>query len=98
VLRHLVAFVLLGLGPACRLLVAQEEDAREEHDSSAGLPKEYAGTYLIASGTLSPDQKMAVIYPKEEDEKSKDYSVALKPFRILAPKVTRIFGGKRKDD
>ncbi len=76
-----LAFLLFGF---CSCLVAEEEDATEERDSSAGLPKEYASKYLIASSTLSPDKGMAVIYPKEDDEKGKDFLVALKPFKILA--------------
>ena len=69
--------------------MAQEEDGAEERDSSAGLPKEYASKYLVASSTLSPDKQMAVIYPRDaEDEKARDYLVALKPFKILAPLAT----------
>jgi hypothetical protein len=81
--RNIAAVALLVFGLACRPLVAQEEDSIEERDTSAGLPKQYADKYLIASSTISPDKKMAVIYPKEDDEKGKDYLVALKPFHIL---------------
>ena len=72
-------------------LFAQEKST-EVADTSAGLPKEYAD-YLVASKTLSPDKKFAVIYPKTElcpDEpkkgsadRCKDYLVALQPFQIL---------------
>jgi hypothetical protein len=81
-LRNLVLVTILCLG-FNQCLHAEEEDSVEEHDSSAGLPREYASKFLIASTTISPDQKMAVIYPKEDDEKGKDYLVALKPFKIL---------------
>ncbi len=54
------AFLFIAL----RALLAQEEP-NENEDTSAGLPKEYAD-YLIASSTLSPDKKFAVIYPKME--------------------------------
>ncbi len=66
-----------------------QEDAGE--DTSAGLPQPYAD-YLIASSTLSPDKKFAVIYPKtdlcSDDDPAKnprcqDYLVALEPFAIL---------------
>lgn len=72
----------------CRIF-AEDEDAPEERDSSTGLPREYTSKYLIASTTISPDQKMAVIYPKEDDEKGKDYLVALKPFKILTTLATQ---------
>jgi hypothetical protein len=68
-------------------LFAQEESAQVA-DTSAGLPKEYAD-YLVASKTLSPDKKFAVIYPKTElcpegsGDRCKDYLVALQPFQVL---------------
>jgi hypothetical protein len=68
---------------------AQEEDAVAQKDSSAGLPKPYVATHLVASGTLSPDKKMAVIYPKEDDEKGKDLLVLLKPFKVLTALDTK---------
>jgi hypothetical protein len=58
----------------------------EEKDSSAGLPEKYAKDYLIASGTISPDEKFAVIYPTKDNEEfpgGANYVVALKPFAIL---------------
>jgi hypothetical protein len=80
-------------------LRAAAEDSTDEQDTSAGLPREYAD-YLIASKTLSPDKKFAVIYPKLElcdddgkkdatTDRCKDYLVALKPFRILCPLETK---------
>lgn len=78
-------FSLFAVG----FLPAQEDDVIAEKDSSAGLPKPYANTHFIASNTVSPDQKMAVIYPKEDDEKSKDILVSLKPFKILAELDTK---------
>jgi hypothetical protein len=87
-LRSIAALSIFCLGFSSSLW-AQEEDATEEKDSSAGLPKEYVSKYLIASSTLSPDKNMAVIYPKDsEDEKAKDYLVTLKPFKILTPLAT----------
>ena len=72
-------------------LFAQDESSKGE-DTSTGLPKEYAD-YLIAANTLSPDKKIAVIYPKldlcDEDpqkgaeNRCQDYLVVLQPFRIL---------------
>jgi hypothetical protein len=71
-------------------VLAREEDAPKEKDSSAGLPKQYASKYLIASSTISPDKKLAVIYPNNaDDEKAKDYLVSLKPFKILTPLATK---------
>jgi hypothetical protein len=60
-----------------------------EQDSSAALPKEYAGKYLIARTTLSPDENFAVIYPKQDDKKAQNFLVGLKPFRILGPLETK---------
>lgn len=67
--------------------------------SSALLPKEFSGNYLIARNTISPNKKFAVIYPKfdvcvgqsDEDLKNhcKNYLVALQPFRILCELGTR---------
>ncbi len=72
--------------------------ALSENNSSALLPKEYSGNYLIASDT-SPNKKFALIYPKvdvcvdeaNDDLKNdcKDYLVALQPFRILGALETR---------
>ena len=73
------------------LLAGAEEDPA--NNSSALLPKEFSGNYLIARNTISPNKKFAVIYPKfdlcvgpaEADLKNpcKDYLVAQQPFRIL---------------
>lgn len=68
-------------------IVGAEEDS--ENNSSIVLPKEYAGKYLLAENTLSPDKTIGVIYSKtdlcaeEEDKDCKDYLVQLKPFKIL---------------
>jgi hypothetical protein len=67
---------------------AEEEP---EGDSAAELPPEYAKNYLLARGTMSPDEKFAVIYPTldfSESKEAKDLLVALKPFRVLAPLPT----------
>ena len=88
-----VALLFIPLAALC----AQDE-TNEGEDTSAGLPREYAD-YLVASSTLSPDKKFAVIYPKMEvctDEpkkgaatRCKDYLVALKPFQILTTLETK---------
>lgn len=85
--------VFIGLGN----LFAQEESGSPQ-DTSTGLPKEYAD-YLIASSTLSPSGKFAVIYPKaglcpDEPKKGaanrcKDYFVALQPFQVLTALDTK---------
>src|SRR2546428_9139270 len=89
----ITALVFVGLGT----LFAQDE-SNESGDTSAGLPKEYAD-YLIASATLSPNKKFAVIYPKAElcldqpkkgsKDRCKDYLVALQRFQILTALDTR---------
>src|SRR5687767_12351889 len=83
------AFCVIGtLG-----LIAAEDDA--ETDSSAGLPQEYAGKYLLATSTLSPDKKIGVMYPKAElcqegsEKDCKDFLVQLEPFKILATLETK---------
>jgi sugar lactone lactonase YvrE len=70
---------------------AEREAAGE--DTSVGLPPEYAKDYLVAQSTISPDKKLAVIYPRLEVEEAaedanhperiKDYLVSLQPFAIL---------------
>jgi len=64
-----------------------EEEAESETDSSAGLPDKYAKNYLIARSTISPNKKLAVIYPTDDyyqsSDNAKDYLVTLQPFSIL---------------
>jgi hypothetical protein len=90
--RILIVAVFCVIGPF--VLVAAEDDS--ENDSSAVLPKEYAGKYLLAENTLSPDKTIGVIYPKtdlcaeEEDKDCKDYLVQLKPFKILEMLDTKL--------
>jgi hypothetical protein len=69
----------------------------EDEDSSTGLPDEYSD-YLIASKTLSPDKKIAVIYPTSDlcddpkpgpANRCQDYLVAFEPFRILTKLETQ---------
>jgi hypothetical protein len=86
--RFSIALLLAG-SLSIPICYAQEEDSVPEKDSSAGLPKQYAATHLVGSDTVSPDKKMAVIYPKEDDEKGKDYLVSLKPFKILTALDTK---------
>jgi hypothetical protein len=40
----------------------------EAEDSGDGLPDKYSKDYLVASSTLSPDKKFAVIYPTRQPE------------------------------
>jgi hypothetical protein len=85
---------LIVMAITCVVLIqtvfAQEEGAPATKDSSAGLPRPYASKYLVASSTLSPDKKLAVIYPNNADnEKAKDYLVSLTPFKILTPLATK---------
>lgn len=65
----------------------EDEEAESETDSSAGLPDKYAKNYLIARSTISPDKKLAVIYPTDDyyqsSDNPKDYLVTLHPFSIL---------------
>jgi hypothetical protein len=80
------------------VLLEKKTEAAEE-DSSAGLPEEYAKSYLVAANTVSPDKKFALIYPTLEAEEAaenanhperiKDYIVMLQPFSILHPLETK---------
>jgi hypothetical protein len=88
-----VAIVAGVIGCSFSILAADEETEATGEDSSAGLPEQYAKDYLMAGSTISPDKKMAVIYPTLETEEAaekvnhperiKDYLVALQPFQIL---------------
>ena len=57
----------------------------------ADAPAEYREDYLLAPSSISPDKKLALIYPKEGDEfptqpesgTADNYLVTLDPFRIL---------------
>jgi hypothetical protein len=92
------AFVVM-IGCGFSVLSADEEPEAAGEDSSAGLPDPYAKDYLIASGTISPDKKLAVIYPTlaaeeaAEDanhpERIKDHIVALQPFAVLGELQTK---------
>ncbi|MDQ6654861.1 MAG: hypothetical protein M3Y80_03495, partial [Verrucomicrobiota bacterium] len=61
-------------------------------DSPTGLPDKYAKDYLVASRTLSPDKKFAVIYPTRDNEEfpqGRNYVVSLKPFVIVGKLDTK---------
>lgn len=87
------------IGCGLSVLVADEEPQTAGEDSSAGLPDSYAKDYLIASSTISPDKKLAVVYPTlaaeeaAEDanhpERIKDHIVALQPFAVLGELQTK---------
>ena len=59
----------------------------------ADAPAKYRDDYLLAPSSISPNQKLALIYPEEGDEfptqpesrTADNYLVALDPFRILGP-------------
>jgi hypothetical protein len=64
----------------------------ETEDSADGLPDKYAKDYLVASSTLSPDKKFAVIYPAEQPEEGGDagnYLISLRPFAVLGKLDTK---------
>jgi hypothetical protein len=64
----------------------------EGRELPADAPDRYREDYLIAP-SISPNKKLALIYPKEGDEfgtqdepeTGDNYLVALNPFRILGP-------------
>jgi hypothetical protein len=89
--------VMIGCGLS--VFAADEEPEAAGEDSSAGLPDYYAKNYLIAASTISPDKKLAVIYPTLEAEEAaesanhpesiKDHVVALQPFAVLGELQTK---------
>jgi hypothetical protein len=95
----IVAIVACGVSCGFSILAADEEPGVAGEDSSAGLPEDYAKNYLIAASTISPDKKVAVIYPTLEAEEAaddanhperiKDHIVALQPFAILGELQTK---------
>jgi sugar lactone lactonase YvrE len=66
---------------------------KEEADDSAdGLPDKYSKDYLVASSTLSPDKKFAVIYPTQQPEEGGgvgNYLISLRPFAVLGKLDTK---------
>jgi hypothetical protein len=92
------SFVVM-IGCCLSVLAADEEPEAIGEDSSTGLPQDYAKNYLIAVSTISPDKKLAVIYPTLESEEAaddanhperiKDYVVALQPFTVLGELQTK---------
>jgi hypothetical protein len=93
-MRHPIRIVVGSCVIWSFALVAAENEP--EKDSSAALPKEYAGNYLLAENTLSPDKNIGVIYPKlelcdeESDKRCKDFLVQLKLFKILGILDTKL--------
>lgn len=64
----------------------------EVEDSADGLPEKYANDYLIASETVSPNKRFAVIYPiKDENDfpEGANYVVSLKPLAVLSKLDTK---------
>ena len=67
----------------------------------ADAPAKYREDYLLAPSSISPNQKLALIYPREGDEfptqperrTADNYLVALDPFRILGPLPVAYFEG-----
>lgn len=67
---------------AATMLASQAQTTNPAAD-----PAKPASSYLIAKNSASPDGRYAIAYPKgsEDDSvQSKNYLVALKPFRVLA--------------
>ena len=97
-MKLLFTFVAI-IGFGLSIFVTDEESEAPGEDSSAGLPDDYAKNYLIASSTVSPDKKFAVIYPTLEAEEAaedanhperiKDHVVALHPFGVLGELPTK---------
>jgi hypothetical protein len=95
----LIAVVVLTANCGLSVLAADQESEPAGEDSSEGLPEQYAKDYLIARNTISPDKKVAVIYPTlqaeetaedaNQPERIKDYVVALQPFTILGELQTK---------
>ncbi len=81
------------------VLAADGEFETPGDDSSTGLPEQYAKDYLVAASTISPDKKLAVIYPTLDAEDAakganqrgdiKDQIVALHPFAVLGELQTK---------
>ncbi|MEP6821597.1 MAG: hypothetical protein ABI946_04530 [Chthoniobacterales bacterium] len=93
-MKHFLPAAILFLAVAS--LIAQDDETPA--DNSDGLPTEYAD-FLVSHETLSPDGKMAVIYPKlevcEDDSdtpaaatRCQNYLVQLQPFQILTKIAT----------
>jgi hypothetical protein len=75
---------------------AQDTDFTAEvfgRELPADAPAEYRQDYLLAPSSISPNKKLALIYPKEGNEfptqpesgTADNYLVALDPFRIMGP-------------
>lgn len=83
----------------CAAAFCWAQDSANDEDSAKGLPSEYAKKYLLAARSVSPDGKVGVMYPRtnvctEGKDDSlpadcKDFVVALKPFKVLAPLQTK---------
>jgi hypothetical protein len=82
------------------LLQPKDGIGAQDSDFTAGIfgrelpadaPSEYREDYLLAPSSISPNKKLALIYPKEGDEfptqpgsgTADNYLVTLDPFRIV---------------
>jgi hypothetical protein len=85
-----VVILAVHLAPASPAQdISQQKQAA---DSASGLPHSYAENYLIARATISPNQKFAVIYPKEPPDtfpQGKDLIISLQPFAIVGTLETK---------
>ena len=87
---------------ASMLLQPKSAVAAQDSDFAVGVfgrelpadaPAKYREDYLLAPSSISPNQKLALIYPREGDEfptrpesgTADNYLVALDPFRIVGP-------------
>jgi hypothetical protein len=92
-----VIFLLASISLQPRIgILAQDSDFTEGvfgRELPADAPAKYRGDYLLAPSSISPNHKLAFIYPKKGDEFATDpeqrtadnYLVALDPFRIVGP-------------
>ncbi len=81
-----------GLSLFAALSVGAAEEAEGSAKLPADAPAEYRTNYLVAAGSVSPDGKLAVIYPTldyTDKHPAKDFVVALRPFRVLTEIKTR---------
>src|ERR1041385_1245791 len=87
--KYAVATAILCAICSSELLAVEEE---EGEDSSVGLPEKYSQNYLIAANTISPDKKLAVIYPTDDPADfpdRADFIVSLQPFAVLGKLETK---------
>jgi len=104
-MKRFPAMALLVVLSSLNYVVAQEDSGKptprsEKRGSreSAARPEEFPKGYEVFENSISPNKKFGVIFPNprkgfEDEENGRNFLVALKPSRVLAPNEGHVYFG-----